>query len=248
MVQKIMGVKKKNAPNPTNWLFEGTAAYAKYSNGIVANSCSLKDKFPPVYTQTYGNCTSNAVLACDAYYYHRGTKWVPSTVFTYYNQKKMSEDKPWKDDGTSIEVALDAVRKYGACNVKIWPNTEPFDKKPSKEAYADGLKGHELTKYYRVKSLSQIKKALNSGYPVPACIAWAFKEFDNSYIMNTPTPEDIENANWHAVVIVGYDDNTKLFEIRNSWSAEWANNGYAYITYDVMKKIIDFWDSYAVVK
>jgi C1A family cysteine protease len=52
----------------------------------------------------------------------------------------------------------------------------------------------------------------------------------------------------HALVIVGYDDETKLFEVRNSWGENWANGGYAYIRYSDMKKLIWYEDSYAVVK
>ena len=246
----ILGVKKKPAPNPTNWQFSEHPSCMAKPEKLLPKKKSIKDKFGKVYNQgRTGSCTSNAVLACDAYYYHdpNGT-WEPSTIFTYYNQKK--DEKPMIDDGDCIENALDMVRKYGACSAKVWPNTKPFNKKPSKEAYANGLKGHELTKYYQVKSLTQIKKALASNYPVAIAVAWCFRYIDgNTWIMNTPTDEEIEDCDsGHAIVLVGYDDETRLFEFRNSWSELWGNKGYAYFTYDTLKRVIWYDDSYAVVK
>jgi len=67
--------------------------------------------------------------------------------------------------------------------------------------------------------------------------------------MNTPTDEEIEECDsGHAMVIVGYDDETKLFEVRNSWGEQWGNKGYAFIDYDTMKRVIWYFDSYAVVR
>lgn len=241
----INGVKKKKAPNDTNWVFESLP-----QNKVMAKPfCSLKDKFPAVYCQTAGDCTANAVLACDAYYYHSPTTpWIPSTIFTYYNSRKMDHAGFKEDDGSTVETALNCVRKFGACNSKIWPNDKPFNEKPSEEAYKNGLKGHEVTNYYRVKSLNQVKKALVSGYPVACAVAWCFKKYDENFVMNKPTKKEVNDCMLgHAIVIVGYDDRTGLIEFRNSWGTGWANNGYAYMTYETFERVIWYSDTYAVV-
>ena len=242
------GVKKK-PQNPTNWQFKKLMANKEVTQESLPIRKSLRSKFPHVYEQPCGNCTSNAVLACDAYWYHTDN-WDPSTIFTYYNQHVMEGDDVKEDSGSTVEIALDCVRKLGACNAKVWPNTKPFSKKPSKAAYKDGLKGHEVTTYHQVKSLLQIKKAINKGYPVPAAMTWAFKYVDsNTWIFRDPTKEEIDECDkGHAIVIVGYDDEKQIFEIRNSWGPNWCNGGYAYISYKAMKKCIWFEDSYAVVK
>ena len=105
------GVVKKAAPNPTNWQFSALSA----NNTKIPRMYSLRSKFPPAYKQMWKNCTSTAVVAADAYYYHdpRGS-WVPSATFTYYVQRAMLGKSLTKvDSGTSVENALDAVRKYG---------------------------------------------------------------------------------------------------------------------------------------
>lgn len=244
------GVKKKPAPNPTNWKFTAVAPETKkLLKPKLPKTANIKNNFPAVYNQHYGNCTSNAALGCDDYYYHNSKAWVPSTTFTYYIQKAMTHDLE-ADDGSSIEAALDAVRKYGACNSKTWPNDEPWNKKPSKEAYENGLKGHEVTKYYNIENLTQLKTALSKGYPVAAAFVWPFRAVDKvTYLLNTPTAQEIKRCDCgHAVIIVGYDDNKKQVEIRNSWGTNWGNNGYCYMSYDVLKKCIWYDDTYAIIK
>lgn len=245
------GVKRKPAPNPTNWQFQAIKANTRETKTSLPKRYSIKEKFPPVYNQTWGNCTSNAVLACDDYYYHGPkSKWVPSTVFTYYNQRKMEGSLNDPDEGSNVETALDAVRKYGACSNSVWPNYISFMKKPSPEAYENGLKGHEITKYYAIKSILQIKKALYSGYPVPCAMTWAFRAPDpESGMLNVPTDIEIKHCDLgHAVVIVSYDDILGAVEIRNSWGDTWGKRGYAWIKYEALKKVIWFDDTYAVVK
>lgn len=247
----IQGVKHKT-PDPENWKFANTSVCKKVYSYFMPSDYSIKSKFPEVYDQgQHGSCTSNAVLACDDYYYHGvGKKWIPSTIFTYYNQKVLvdKEKQPLKDNGSSVESAIKAVKRYGACSAKVWSNEEPFDLQPSDEAYQNGLKGHEITKYYKIQTLLQLKKALYANYPVVGAVDWAFRYYDDNYVMNTPTKKEIKESNGHAIVFVGYDDSRQVVEFRNSWSNQWANNGYAYMTYDVLKKVMWWDDTYAIVR
>lgn len=247
----IRGVKRKSAPNPTNWQFADKAVCKEATRESLPSYVDLTGDFPVVYRQTCGSCTSNAVLACDAYYWHRGKpNWDPSTVFTYYNQRKMDHALKDPDDGSTVECALNAVRKFGACSSKVWPNSKPYYEKPSPEAYANGLKGHELTTYHGVKTLLQIRKALALGYPVVMAMSFKYEWFHNgNYILSGITKKEADSCDFgHGVVIVGYDDTKRLFKIRNSWGPDWGDNGHFYISYDCMKNVIWWDDTYAVVK
>jgi len=65
--------------------------------------------------------------------------------------------------------------------------------------------------------------------------------------------EKIEGG--HAIVVVGYDDNMKIknniiggsestgaFQIRNSWGADWGQNGYGWLPYEyVLQGLADDW-------
>lgn len=248
----INGVKRKSTPNPTNWQFANEKVCKEATREALPSYVDLTDDFPVAYLQTCGSCTSNAVLACDAYYWHRGKpNWVPSTVFTYYNQRKMDHALKDPDEGSTNECALNVVRKYGACSSKVWPNSKPYYEKPSKEAYANGLKGHELTKYYAVKTPLQVRKALALGYPVVMAMSFKYEWFPKTgnYILSGITKKEADDCDFgHGVVIVGYDDTKKVFKIRNSWGPNWGYDGHFYISYDCIKNVVWWNDTYAVVK
>ena len=46
-------------------------------------------------------------------------------------------------------------------------------------------------------------------------------------------PLSVASMKWeHAVVLVGYDDEKRVWIIRNSWGSNWEDNGYGYIPYE----------------
>ncbi|MFP4030072.1 MAG: C1 family peptidase [Desulfococcaceae bacterium] len=51
--------------------------------------------------------------------------------------------------------------------------------------------------------------------------------------------------NAHAVLLVGYDDATQSFKVKNSWGADWGENGYFRIAYDDVQDDVKF-GSFAV--
>lgn len=70
-----------------------------------------------------------------------------------------------------------------------------------------------------------------------------------------------EQAEWgHAILAVGYDDkkvveNTRCgtksrgaILIRNSWGAEWGEDGYGWVPYDYVLKglALDFWSLFSM--
>jgi hypothetical protein len=51
--------------------------------------------------------------------------------------------------------------------------------------------------------------------------------------------------NGHAVLLVGYDDATQSFKVKNSWGPNWGESGYFRISYDDVQDDVKF-GSYAV--
>jgi hypothetical protein len=39
----------------------------------------------------------------------------------------------------------------------------------------------------------------------------------------------------HVMVIVGYDDATQMFRVKNSWGSNWADGGYVWLSYDFVR-------------
>ena len=72
-----------------------------------------------------------------------------------------------------------------------------------------------------------------NGYPVAISLK-IFNSFHaTSGFVRRPTDDEIASADfgYHAMVIVGYSDDTKFFVVRNSWGEHFGENGYCYIPY-----------------
>ena len=59
-----------------------------------------------------------------------------------------------------------------------------------------------------------------------------------------PQPSE-SNLGGHCVMIVGYQDSTKQFIVRNSWGSSWGLSGYFYLPYEYIDPAnnlaSDFW-------
>jgi hypothetical protein len=78
-----------------------------------------------------------------------------------------------------------------------------------------------------------IKKALMRGNPVVVEIQ-VTAEFKNLKQTRFYDPKlgDKTAAGTQHLVVVGYDEERRAFELQNSWGREWGNGGYIWITYE----------------
>jgi len=67
------------------------------------------------------------------------------------------------------------------------------------------------------------------------------------YYKNLNEISDIDSIYSVSIVIVGLDNTNKLFKIRGCWGDKVGDNGYFYISYDIMRKFSNlFFDSYII--
>jgi len=85
--------------------------------------------------------------------------------------------------------------------------------------------------------VDDIKGALSRGEPVvfamPAASDFMALRGDAIY-----THEQRENTNWHAMAVVGYDEDRQAFRVINSWGQWWGDGGYAWIGYPTFKLLV----------
>lgn len=198
----------------------------------------LRPNCPPVYDQGQtGSCTANAIAAALEFDQQRQKMeplWVPSRLFIYWNERATDGDAD-VDHGSSIRTGMKVVSSLGYCEESEWP----FDPanvltKPPDEAFALA-KNHQAVKYQCVvQSLTFIKQALASGFPVVFGFT-VYSSFESDAVARTgivPMPKPDESVlGGHAVAAVGYDDGQQAFIVRNSWGAEWGDQGYCYMPY-----------------
>lgn len=208
-------------------------------------------QLPACYDQgNLGSCTANACGFC----WQFGLKkeklpvpTLPARLFIYYYER-LIEGTVNEDSGAQIRDGFRVLNQYGCCNEKLCPyHIVDFRKAPSLQAI-NAAKKQTVTKYMSVAQKElDIKTCLANSLPC----AFGFTVFEsfktNAVAQNgiVPMPNKNEQVlGGHAVCIIGYDDSTRRFIVRNSWGVGWGDAGYFYMPYDYVLNpslASDFW-------
>jgi len=201
----------------------------------------LRSQCPPVYDQgQLGSCTANAIAG--AIEFDRLKQclpdFTPSRLFIYYNERVM-EGTVGSDSGAEIRDGIKSVNAQGVCPETEWPyNISQFATQPPPQCYADAL-GHTTVRYQSLAAnLADTQSCLASGYPFVFGfnVYRGFESAETAQTGDVPMPELWEYAfpplGGHAVLAVGYDQNSQVFIVRNSWSPAWGAGGYFYLPYE----------------
>ncbi|SRR5258708_5273184 len=226
-------------------------AYAKLVPVIpsLPREIDLRSNCSPVEDQgNLGSCTANALVGNLEFLKKKSLQKIInfSRLFLYYNERairKMQES----DSGASLRDGIKTLVKAGDCLETQWPyDIVRFSVKPEDAAYTQALE-YQITGYYRIASLNEMKHTLSLGFPFVFGFA-VYESFESSDVAKTgvvplPTPTE-RMIGGHAVMAVGYDDARESFLVRNSWGPSWGDKGYcsmpyAYLTNATLSS--DFW-------
>jgi C1A family cysteine protease len=207
-------------------------------------------KLPPAYDQQdMGSCIENAVSG--AIQFLQGVQKeplvMPSRLFMYWNVRVM-EGTTASDAGGEIKDCIQSVNKQGICPESEWPYEDTrLTFPPTPACYMDASK-ELLLQYLSIDNtvIDDIKAALVQG---PVVFGFTvYDSFESDAVAATgivPMPnlatESVQGG--HAVLAVGYDDDTQLFIVRNSWGT-WGQNGYCRMSYKYLTDpnlASDFW-------
>lgn len=213
-------------------------------------SIDLSPFMPPVYDQgSLASCTANAIAsAFDKRHFQEQSQFLfPSRLFIYYNEREMEGTIPY-DAGARIRDGVKSVAKQGACSEALWDyNPSNFAYKPPPDCYEEALL-HRTLMYASVpQTLTSLKTALASGHPIVFGFT-VYESFESHLVRTTGSvelPKSSESAlGGHAVVAVGYDDDSARFKCLNSWGADWGVNGFFTMPYSYLldqNLSADFW-------
>jgi len=206
----------------------------------------------PVLSQgDLGSCTANATSNAILYDLKKNNKitYQPSRLYIYYFSRYLADNTD-DDTGCNLRDVMKAITKFGACDELIYPYIiENFNKKPNKNCIIDGKKKIKKFKYMSVcQDLNTIKNCLFNKFPIILGIElYDSSENDEalkSGIMQLPNTNIETYIGGHCILLMGYNDNTKLFYFLNSWGHNTGENGYFYIPYSYVldsKLAMDFW-------
>lgn len=239
-----------------NWIPDQPDARDKLAHETFAMASVLPAKVDltsycsPVEDQgQLGSCTGNAIAGALEYLENKiNTAFIDlSRLFVYYNERVL-EHTVSQDAGAQIRDGIKSVKKWGVCSEHAWPyNVALFANKPVDGCYAEAAL-RKISVYARVtQDLQSLKAALATGFPVTFGFS-VYASFESAAVAKSgkvAMPKKGEQqVGGHAVLMVGYDDKTKRFLVRNSWGAAWGLKGYFTIPYAYLTNAAlasDFW-------
>ncbi len=217
--------------------------YIYYSNNteVLRKQVDLREWDTIVESQdSLGSCSSNALTNSyemmvkqeySEYFVHL------SRLFIYYNTRS-EYGNILEDNGMYLRDGLKSLLKFGVCSEELWPyDLEKFDDRPTDECYEDAKK-RKIVKYQKLVSTYYITEVLNHNKPV----VFGMEIYDsfmdlNERISTVNFPSRKEkNLGGHAMCMVGYDLDKRLFLAKNSFGPNWGDNGYCWIPFDYIKQ------------
>jgi C1A family cysteine protease len=210
----------------------------------------LTDQCPDVYDQgQLGSCTANAIGAALEFDQIKQSQepFTPSRLFVYYNEREI-EGTVDSDSGAQIRDGVKSVSKQGACKETTWAyDIDKFRDQPPKDAYTEAEE-HQAIRYLRLtQALSQLKGCLAEGFPFVFGFA-VYESFEGAEVAKSghagmPGAGE-QQLGGHAVLAVGYDEDSQWFIVRNSWGPDWGMKGYFTLPYPYLLQgslSSDFW-------
>jgi len=199
-----------------------------------------------------GSCTIFATLGVVEFHFARRDQKIKlSEQYAAWAAAKVNGSS--KKDGYSDRELIAGIKKYGICREDLMPYNEHLVGNPSKEAKADADNRRSISvtwfqdygesvkkKGFTDQTIKAICGALADGDPVTAALKWpAIVKLDGNATMGTRNNGSAGEG--HMIVLVGYENDANQpgggrCQIRNSWGEDWGEAGYAWITFDYLKK------------
>jgi len=222
----------KQDEDPRDYQFVASAA--NYPQKV-----DLRDKFQPIRHQlTSQACTGFAVASVVEYFLNKdyNLNREVSPLYIWYFGKKLHG---WETEnkGVWLRYTLKALFNDGFA----YEYNLPFDRH-----YLDDKLIYHFNKIikdvstffldkfqYEIMPSTKIIDALSMGIPVWLGLNLNSSFFGNrSGIITNGKPLNL----FHAMVVVGYDLEKRVYILRNSWGTSWGDYGYCYVPFEYLEE------------
>ena len=214
--------------------------------GRLPQFVDLSSFFPePGYQGAQGSCVGWAVgYALKTYQealefnISQPQEWDHFSPAFVFNSIKQGEDCT---AGSRISDALEFVANTGAVRMNDFPYEEAQCLPPADEVMSLD-RDYSIKSYRRLQKdgmLFAIREALSNEKPVVIAMRVfpSFETWDGGG--NYRHDPDIEfQVDFHAVTVVGYDDERRALKIINSWGTDWGDDGYFWMDYRAARQLI----------
>lgn len=140
---------------------------------------------------------------------------------------------PGVERGSTFPAAARALELLGQPEEAEWPYSQP---RPKGSFSHEGWRRVELVEVEAslesIQSCLAEGRAVAIGVPVSAGLLLPAKGW-----ISPPASGEVI-ADYHALTVVGYEDASQRFIVRNSWAGGWADDGYGYLAYGAVDGFI----------
>jgi Papain family cysteine protease len=169
-----------------------------------------------------------------------------------YNQIKSANLANASDPcsgGASIMSAMETMKTKGICLATTFANDPTNCQKtitPEANAEAAIFKIKDFATLFAIQEDAEVKidktrKAIANQIPVVIGIEMTPSFWDIKPGQTAWKPAaDERRLGGHAMIVVGYDEVRKSFEVMNSWGATWADNGFVWIDYEIFGNFVKY--------
>jgi len=182
--------------------------------------------------------------------YERGNQVVLSPLFLYYQERQFDGDLAGGDTGSTGRTSVHCMNQFGVClESQEGYDIAEFQQAPTPEQLAEALL-YKAGAYHKLANTVQdMKNCLASGYAFVVGFT-VYESFESNWSVSgyMPLPKADEKVlGGHEVLFIGYDDSKAAFKVRNSWGADWGNNGnfwFPYTAVEASNIVQDAWVSH----
>lgn len=228
-------------------------------NSNLPKSVDLTSKFPPIGDQgQYGTCVGwataynvkTAINGIDNNYSTNDLKdsrnqFSPKDLFVSIDNNL----KGANCNGTGFDNALDLIQNRGVATLSTVPYTNlgNCDKSQVQSSWTAEAASNKI-KYYRKvdPKVNTIKEQLANNVPIilGAKLSDNFMSWNSDEVISSNTTYNNTGQHaYHALAILGYDDNkgpNGAFKVVNSWGQTWGSKGYIWVDYNFMVNDFQF--------
>jgi Papain family cysteine protease len=147
------------------------------------------------------------------------------------------------EGGIQIEKVLEFMKTSGVCTVQNFDNLLSNDKAPIplKARLEATEKRNKIVGVFALENtdtLQQIKRLISKKHPVIVGVKTESR-FSQNHLGKSVWIPQLPAKALHAMVVVGYNDLTKVFELMNSHGTTWGKGGFIDINYEHFKSVFD---------
>ena len=162
-----------------------------------------------------------------------------NSVYYVFNQTRLSTDC---ELGARLPDALRLMKQQGVCLATTFKDEEQnCQKQPSEQEdqEANKYKIKDFAAAFAIEDsdaykIDKTRKLLVAKNPVVVGmnLSSSFWLMEPGEVVWTPSPEEEAGKFGHALLVVGYDEIRKSFEIMNSWGPAWGDQGFFWVKYE----------------